>query len=231
LSKKPYYIGSNGQCPHCQRDVTFDSASAVRLETGGRSSLSLVTSSGGDSVYIYSSKCPNNNCKKPIVTATIGSDGKVSVRLVHPFNIVRTVPSEVPKHIADDFNEAAAVLSVSEKASAALSRRCLQNLLTDKGHKQKDLHKQIGAAIKVLPTEIAENLDAIRNIGNFAAHPMKHKISGLIVDVEPEEAEWNLEVLESLFDYYYVQPKKAEAKRKKLNAKLKGVGKPPMKKP
>jgi hypothetical protein len=190
----------------------------------------LTTESGGDMVRVFSSRCPN--CGKPIVLAEIQS-GEESPhhRLVHPFNIVRTVPSEVPKEIQKDFLEAASVLSTSEKASAALSRRCLQNLLTDRGYKGKDLSKQIDAALKDLPTTMGENLDAIRNIGNFAAHPMKFRSSGLIVDVEPEEANWNLDVLEQLFDFFYVQPNKAKEKRQKLEAKLKSLGKPPLKKP
>ena len=189
----------------------------------------MKTGSGGDAVYIYSSKCPN--CKKPVVTAEISSEGKVQVRLVHPFNIVRTVPSEVPKDIREDFIEAASVLSISEKASAALSRRCLQNLLTKQGYKKRDLFKQIEVALKDLPKRIAENLDAIRQIGNFAAHPTKHKTTGLIVEVEPEEASWTLDVLEDLFEFYYVQPKRAAEKRNRLEKKLKSVGKPPLKKP
>jgi hypothetical protein len=59
---------------------------------------------------------------------------------------------------------------------------------------------------------------------------LKQQSTGLVVDVEPEEANWNLDVLEELFDFYYVQPKRAEEKRKKLDEKLKGSGKPPMKK-
>ncbi len=31
---------------------------------------------------------------------------------------------------------------------------------------------------------------------------MKSKTTGLIVDVEPEEANWNPDVLEELLDYY-----------------------------
>ncbi|MGD9131959.1 MAG: DUF4145 domain-containing protein [Candidatus Bathyarchaeota archaeon] len=137
----------------------------------------------------------------------------------------------MPNEIGNDFREAATVLSVSEKASAALSRRCLQNLLTQQGYKQKDLVKQITAALKDLPNRIASNLDAVRVIGNYAAHPTKHKNTGMIADVEPEEASWTLDVLEDLFDFYYVQPKTAEKKRKKLDAKLKSLGKPPLKKP
>ena len=74
-------------------------------------------------------------------------------------------------------------------------------------------------------------LDAIRQIGNFAAHPTKHKTTGLIVEVEPEEASWTLDVLEDLFEFYYVQPKRAAEKRNRLEKKLKSVGKPPLKKP
>lgn len=60
---------------------------------------------------------------------------------------------------------------------------------------------------------------------------MKVESTGTIADVEPEEANWTLDVLEDLFNYYYVMPKKAEERRKKLDAKLDSLGKPPMKKP
>lgn len=82
-----------------------------------------------------------------------------------------------------------------------------------------------------LPSYIAKSVDAIRNVGNFAAHPMKDKASNQILEVEPGEAEWNLEVLEMLFDFYYVQPARAEEKKKALDAKLVSAGKPPMKTP
>ena len=68
-----------------------------------------------------------------------------------------------------------------------------------------------------------------RNIGNFAAHPNKSATTGEILPVEQEEAEWNLEVLESLFDVYFVQPARARAKRDALNKKLLDANKPPLK--
>ena len=80
-----------------------------------------------------------------------------------------------------------------------------------------------------MPTHIAEDLDAIRNIGNFAAHPQKSVNTGVIMPVEPNEAEWNLDVLEMLFDFYYVQPAKSAARRNALNEKLREAGKKPMK--
>jgi hypothetical protein len=43
------------------------------------------------------------------------------------------------------------------------------------------------------------------------------------------EAEWLLDVLEGLFDFYFVQPALLKAKRDALNKKLKDAGKPAMK--
>ena len=124
------------------------------------------------------------------------------------------------------------MLDASPKASAALSRRCLQNLIrSTTGIKQGDLSTEIQQVLDSgkLPSQIAENIDAIRNIGNFAAHPTKSATTGEIVPVEPGEAEWNLDVLESLFDFYFVQPARAQAKRDALNKKLADANKLPIK--
>ncbi|MBN3789704.1 DUF4145 domain-containing protein [Burkholderia sp. Ac-20353] len=152
--------------------------------------------------------------------------------LVYPKSTGRQpAPDEVPDQIAEDYHEACAVLASSPKASAALSRRCLQALLRDNGFEQRDLAPAIEAALasNQLPSAISENLDAVRVIGNFAAHPMKDTSSGEILPVEPHEAEWNLDVLEQLFDFYYVQPARAQARRAELDAKLVAAGKPPLK--
>lgn len=154
---------------------------------------------------------------------------------VHPKGISRSpIPSEIPPEFATDYREACLVLQDSEKASAALSRRCLQYLLREKaGIIKGDLANEIQQVLdsKQLPGHLAEDLDAIRNIGNFAAHPIKSTHTGEIVDVEPQEAEWLLNLLEGLFDFYFVQPARAKARRDALNAKLQAAGKPPMKKP
>jgi hypothetical protein len=47
--------------------------------------------------------------------------------------------------------------------------------------------------------------------------------------VELGEANWNLDVIESLFDFYFVQPAIIKKKKAALNKKLKEVGKKPMK--
>jgi len=144
-------------------------------------------------------------------------------------------PKEVPDVIAKDYSEANAVLNISPKASAALSRRCLQAILSDAGYKSKNLSQQIDEALneisasKILPLAIRENFDAIRNFGNFSAHPLTDNSTSQIIDVDAGEAEWCLEILNQLFHHFYVAPAAAAAKRAALSAKLAAAGKPPMK--
>lgn len=150
---------------------------------------------------------------------------------VRPLGVQRPkAPPEVPINIAADYNEACFVLPFSAKASAALSRRCLQHFLREVAKiKPDDLSKEIDAAMSHLPSHLSESIDAIRNIGNFSTHPIKSKNTGEIVDVEPGEAEWNLDVLEELFDHYCVKPERIKKKRDILNSKLHDAGKPKLK--
>jgi hypothetical protein len=153
--------------------------------------------------------------------------------LVRPKGISRPpCPSEITKEFAEDYIEACLVISDSPKASAALSRRCLQNILREVAKvKPNNLDKEIQQVIDsgTLPSYIIDVIDAIRNIGNFAAHPLKSEKTGEILPVEPMEAEWNLDVLEALFDFYFVQPAVIRKKRAALDQKLKEAGKKPMK--
>lgn len=187
-------------------------------------------------VQLELSACPV--CGKPILAiptivqegGSIGGPG-----LVYPSGVGRPLPPEVhgaEPQLATDFAEAVAVLPVSRKASAALSRRCLQFILVNAGGaKKRDLADQIDEVLPKLPPSLAENVDAIRHVGNFGTHPMKSKNSGEIVEVEDGEAEWLLDVLEELIDFFYVAPARAAVKRAALNQKLQDMGKPLLKKP
>jgi hypothetical protein len=157
--------------------------------------------------------------------------GNYKERMSEPISGSRPCPPEVPKDLASDFLEAATVLSISPQASAALTRRSLQHLLRDyAGIHKKDLAAQIDDVIaqNVFPSALAEQLDAVRNIGNFAAHPQKSTSTGEIIPVEPQEAEWNLDVLEELFDHFFVKPERARLRKAQFNKKLVDAGKTPL---
>ena len=124
------------------------------------------------------------------------------------------VSMEVPPEIVEDYKEACLVLSDSPKASAALSRRCLQNLLrTAAGVKHGDLNSEIQQVLDAgkLPAQIAEDIDAVRHIGNFAAHPNKSNSTGEVVPVEPQEANgtstfWNRSSIFTLYNRRVQRP-------------------------
>jgi hypothetical protein len=186
------------KCPHCAVEVhTHVEYVALGEDAEGRWNVAKRT-------------CPA--CNKFIIHLTNGrplyamtgshvvrgmEDETISI-LVRPKNNSRPpCPPEVPKEIAEDYTEACLVLSDSPKASSAMSRRALQNILKDPNAgnaQQRDLADQIDHVLKskTLPPYIANVLDAVRNIGNFGAHPMKSKATGEILPVEPGEAEWNL---------------------------------------
>jgi hypothetical protein len=178
--------------------------------------------------------CPK--CGKLNLFLVSGKDEETKT-LIRPKGASRPfAPPEVPSGIAEDYNEACLVLADSPKASAALSRRCLQHLIREVvGIKPKSLAKEIDEILNSNdpdirpPTNIASLLDAIRHIGNFAAHPEKSQNTGEIVPVNPDEAETNLDILAELFDHYCVRPARAKEKRDNINAKLAEAGKPQLK--
>lgn len=226
------YSGERHKCPHCMVVNKFELVEIDGLHCEQwkslsalpriLSELSLVNGFNDEFIDLKISRCVN--CGKNVIN--------LNDEMIYPLGSSRPpCPSEVPVAISQDYNEACLVEPYSKKASAALSRRCLQNMLRDNGIKNSDLSKEIDEAMKTLPSYLAESIDAIRQIGNFAAHPSKSTSTGEVVDVEDEEAEWALDVLEDLFDFYYVQPAVTKRKRDAMDKKLADLGKPVLKTP
>lgn len=215
------------KCPHCKLDIYLHTHTSELME------------SNDGHWFTRFGTCPS--CANIIIDFIVSEDverkfntkpaGKEKVIRAYPHTTSFDEPSViVPEYLRKDFIEASLIMTLSPKASAALSRRCLQSILRDKADiKNGSLDKEIQQAMEHLPSHIAGAIDAVRQIGNFAAHPMKSDSTGEIVEVEEGEAQWNLDVLESLFDFYYVQPSLLAEKQEALNKKLTDIGKPPMK--
>lgn len=219
------------KCPHCLVEFHDDPRQKIVREVKEKDEVEGLYTIG---YWVIESRfCPACNGFIAYLISKDEDEEPIERFIVYPKVSTRPpCPPEVPKNIMEDYNEACLVLQDSPKASAALSRRCLQNILREAAKvKPTNLSDEIQEILdsKNLPSYIATSIDAVRNIGNFAAHPNKSTSTGEVLPVEPEEAEWNLDVLEALFDFYYVQSAKIQQKRDALDKKLQESGKKPMK--
>lgn len=142
--------------------------------------------------------------------------------LERKYNLAPTAVKDQSADLASSYEEAGLLLEISPKSSAALSRRCLQTILREKsGAKHGRLVDEISQVLKSgsLPSYLSDQLDNVRHLGNFAAHPEKD-VGGVIIDVNTGEAQHSLEVVEALLEFYYVQPAKSMAATAQIKQKL-----------
>ena len=216
-------MAENIVCPHCGVTIHYSTGDAY---LGQDSDGHYVVRSG-----------PCTSCDMLICSLLEGKDAAQYAsgsfagfrtverqRLIHPFGSAnRPVSPSVPDDLRDEYREAALVLDLSPKASAALSRRCLQKVIREKlGVRGRTLYAEIEEVISrnLVADYLAEQLHNVREIGNNAAHPITTGATGDIVEVEPHEAEWNLDVLDGLFEALYVAPARAAKRKAEFEAKM-----------
>jgi hypothetical protein len=224
-------------CPHCSTSVKFEWNYGSPIKKVGKQGYFIIydTCPNCEDSVIYYSLCNYNNEKGySAISIRKGTNEMdiVSEELIYPRRNNYQQFEIIPEKYFEDYEESLRVLTASPKAAAALSRRLLQLILRDEyGIKKRSLSDEIEAFINLdgIPTHLTDAIDAIRQIGNLAAHPIKNTNTGEIVAVEPGEAEWLIEVIEALFDFCFIQPIKLKQRREELNKKLEELGKPPMK--
>lgn len=200
------------KCPHCLEGFHADLQTRRQIEDK-------------DGVWeVHSTVCPS--CKRATILVTTKKTAEnTPYREIRawPKEVVRPpLPPEVVEPYASDYYEACLILADSPRASAALSRLCLQALLREKaGVSRADLSSEINQALasKTLPPELGSMMDGIRDVGDFAAHPLKSTNPGLVLDVELGEAEYVLDVLGGFFDFYLVRPAQLKEKHDALKEK------------
>jgi len=124
-------------------------------------------------------------------------------------------PEFIPTALRTDYIEACRIRDLSPKASATLARRCLQGMIRDftgiaKGTLDaeiKELQTRVDEekAPRGVTHESVEAIDHVRKIGNIGAH--MEKDIGLIIEIEPDEAQLLIELIETLFEEWYVARK------------------------
>ena len=175
-------------------------------------------------VRIKSIRCANNNCRQlqlgiELYTANTQTINHwTTEKLIRswsllPESFAKPQPSYIPDPIIEDYKEACLIRDLSPKASATLSRRCLQGIIRDFcGISDNTLFLEIdtlkkqvrdGKGPKQVLEETVDAIDAVRKIGNIGAH--MEKDINVIFDVEPIEAQKLIDLIEILFREWYVQ--------------------------
>lgn len=192
-------------CPFCSAAIaishsTYNSrTSSFGSSTGYSNPLNGIDS---DAISLEFYRCPN--CQE--ISIYLYGKGEKTENIfspVRPNSLAKQFPNYIPKSIIDDYNEAYAILYLSPKASATLSRRCLQGMIRDFwGIVKPRLIDEINELqSKVSPSQW-KAIDSIRSIGNIGAH--MEKDVNTIVDIEPDEAEKLLKLIELLLAKWYV---------------------------
>ncbi len=129
------------KCLYCSKDVEFEPEQEFSF-------IDNATKRKG--IKLACGFCPR--CGNFIVILQRGDyedleDSEVSafpVEVIYPRFIERNLPKEVPEAYRSDFEEAASILLLSPKASAAISRRLLQQTFREQFHiRANDLSKEI----------------------------------------------------------------------------------------
>jgi Domain of unknown function (DUF4145) len=215
-------LGENWVCPYCNRaQVILEGRCDTRLTWMGVKGCEhgLV---GHFAKYIV---CANDECRKLSLQFYLvrkgswnGTKGEFDVsgiiedwRLL-PASFARPQPDYIPEPLRRDYEEACAIRDLSPKASATLTRRCIQGIIRDFcGISKKRLIDEInelrdrvdnGNAPTGVQADTVDAIDHVRSIGNIGAH-MEADIN-VIVDVDPDEAQKLIEPIELLFDEWYV---------------------------
>jgi len=195
------YAPNSFTCPYCQsafalHDLTY--TNVVVCSAGHFTSYSHPSAVELE-FYIYP------KCKKITVKSTgYGKSTKFPCTPLLPNSLAKQFPEYIPTSIRNDYEEACAIVNLSPKASATLSRRCLQGMIRDFFQISKNsLYEEIDAIKPNIPIEQWAVLDGLRRIGNIGAH--MEKDINLIIDIEPDEAQKLIKLIELLIEQWYIE--------------------------
>lgn len=213
----------NWTCPFCDRAQTVVSSQRSIITAKFDLASSRYKRPG---MQFAAVACANKDCGEITINAVFGAANLNSLRgeyeieteedheffRLRPRSKAKPQPNYIPRPLVADYEEACLIRDLSPKASATLARRCIQGMIRDfckisKGRlvdEIEELRRRVneGAAPSGVTEDTVEAIDHVRSVGNIGAH--MEKDIDLIVDVDPGEAEALIQLIEMLFDEWYV---------------------------
>jgi hypothetical protein len=195
------------ECPHCQTEIDVKPHSfALGEDQDGTWQVSSLRCSACDRLIV-----------------DIGTkEGRTFP--VWPASSRPTLSEDVPSEFSAEYHTASRILADSPEASAAISRRLLHRFLASHvGAGGGGLAEQVRRAAdsEQIPPYLDEALRALSRVAKFSSEGHKSLHPEALTAPEPEEPEWLLDVLQSLFELYFVQPARM---RRRLDALEERIG-------
>jgi hypothetical protein len=244
LRFEPVQVANSIKCPYCSRDIPcrWEPLHTLNLAGDPKEGIELRDETGRpyERYDIHWTQCFSDECGQVIVRVSkVGFDAR-NLELIHVDEWLavprkrapRPIDPFIPEEFSKPYIRASLILEDAPDMSGGLSRRILQDLLEKfAGRSEYKLEERIDKFIEdsAHPSHVKENLHHLRDIGNFAAHTKANKETGEIVEVGHKEAEWTLDVIDGLFEYFIVGPEKNRQRRVAWDQK-RGSQNPPAKK-
>lgn len=199
------------QCPFCNNHstITEKNLSSDELDFDNNNKFGRLR------LKMKAITCPNPNCKEFTLQASLCetkytgisgyySDGDIIYNWnLYPQSSAKPLPDYIPTAIKADYEEACLILNLSPKASATLSRRCLQGMIRDFWSvKPQNLFQEIESIKDKVEPDTWEAIDVVRKVGNIGAH--MEKDINQIVEVDENEAGLLIGLIEMLIEEWYV---------------------------
>ena len=218
----------NWHCEYCGQNTTITHPNCSNTWTNISTKNSKFNRIG---LLIAAITCPNQDCKELTLKVSLHNaeysprtggfelegDALKYFKLM-PRSKAKPQPEYIPQEIRSNYQEACLILNDSPKASAAMSRRCLQGIVRDFWEIPSNKRGNLGAEINFIKDKLNpddwEAINAVRSVGDIGAH--MEKDVNTIIDVESEEADLLIQLIETFFQDWYVAKHKRQNRNKRL---------------
>ncbi len=213
-------IQEHWECPYCNKSCTLGDRDIRFIQATTWMAEDIGYLKGNYKIYI----CPNQKCRQLSIKGNIWEsdrDNNTGKRIYEwqlvPEANAKPFPELIPQQLRSDYHESCLIKDKSPKASATLSRRCLQGIIRDFwGISRKTLFEEIAELEDKVDATTWNAIDSVRKVGNIGAH-MESDVN-LIIDVEPDEASLLIWLIETLFEEWYIERFNREQKMQRISA-------------
>jgi len=244
---RPIEMAKSIKCPYCFHDILISWEPLYRLDRSGNPHPKIEQTTDADLVKgvfveVDWMCCFNDDCNQIIVRIRKGfynptTDGRYPETIeewlaVPRKRALRAIDPLVPEQFSKPYIRASLILEDAPDMSGVLSRLIIADLLKKYASlDQYDLPTRIDkfAADIRHPSRLRNNLQYLREIGNFGAHTQADE-EGNVIEIGADEAEWTLNVIDGLFDYFIVGPEKDRQRRAAFDEKIQKAGRKAVKK-